>query len=100
MQPEPVKSIFNEKIMLKIKYSGKASKQFVGIHKGDKKSAEMIIRAVEGYSKDPFGHFDIKILKGKPAKFKRLRIGDYRIIFEDDKVTMWIYEIKHRQEAY
>lgn len=86
--------------MLKIKYSGKASKQFAGIHKGDKKSAEMIVSAVEEYAKDPFGHFDIKILKGKPVKFKRLRIGDYRIIFEDDKVTMWIYEIKHRQEAY
>ncbi len=67
--------------MLEIKYSGKASKQFARIHKGDKKSAEMILRAVEEYSKDPSGNFDIKILKGKHAKFKRLRIGDYRIIF-------------------
>ena len=86
--------------MLEIKYSGKASKQFARIHKGDKKSAEMIMRAVEGYSKDSFGNFDIKTLKGKHAKFKRLRIGDYRIVFEDDNVNMWIYEIKHRQEAY
>ncbi|TVM00165.1 MAG: type II toxin-antitoxin system RelE/ParE family toxin [Candidatus Brocadia sp. WS118] len=93
-------AFFNLYTMLEIKYSGKASKQFARIYKGDRKSAEMIIKAVEGFSRNPFGNFDIKILKGEHAKFKRLRIGDYRIIFEDDKVNMWIYEIKHRQEAY
>ncbi|MBF0515937.1 MAG: type II toxin-antitoxin system RelE/ParE family toxin [Nitrospirae bacterium] len=32
--------------------------------------------------------------------FKRLRIRDYRVIFEHDGATMIIYEIKHRREAY
>jgi mRNA-degrading endonuclease RelE of RelBE toxin-antitoxin system len=43
---------------------------------------------------------DIKTLKGKYGAFKRMRIGNYRIIFEDDGHILLIYEIKHRQEAY
>jgi len=39
-------------------------------------------------------------LKGKYAEFKRLRVGKYRIIFDDDGKVMVIYEVKHRQEAY
>ena len=45
-------------------------------------------------------NFDIKILKGKFQTFKRLRVGNYRIIFEEKNNNMYIYEIKHRQEAY
>jgi mRNA-degrading endonuclease RelE of RelBE toxin-antitoxin system len=43
---------------------------------------------------------DIKTLKGKYGTFKRLRVGNYRVIFEDDGRILLIYEIKHRQEAY
>ena len=31
---------------------------------------------------------------------KRLRVGKYRILFEDDSEVMSVYEVKHRQEAY
>jgi mRNA interferase RelE/StbE len=85
---------------MEIKYSDRAVKQIKQIHKGDKKSVRMIIDAVEAYARNPGGVSDIKVLKGKYGEFKRLRVGKYRIIFDDDGNTMFIYEVKHRQEAY
>lgn len=85
---------------MEIRYSGKAVKQFERINKGDKKSAKMILKTVETFAKNPVGNFDIKDLKGRYGNLKRLRTGNYRIIFEDNGKTMSIYEIKHRQEAY
>jgi mRNA-degrading endonuclease RelE of RelBE toxin-antitoxin system len=85
---------------MEIKYSEKAETQFKKICKGDKKSASMIMEVIEAYSKEPRRGFDIKTLKGKHGDFKRLRMGKYRIIFEEDADAMYIYEIKHRQEAY
>ncbi|MCK4662148.1 MAG: hypothetical protein KAT68_04740 [Bacteroidales bacterium] len=29
-----------------------------------------------------------------------MRVGNYRIIFDEDNNIMYIYKIKHRQEAY
>ena len=85
---------------MEIRYSEKAEKQITKIQKGDSKSAGMIIKTIEAYSDNPSGKFDLKILKGKYEDMKRLRIGNYRVIFEDNGTTMSIYEIKHRQEAY
>jgi mRNA interferase RelE/StbE len=85
---------------MEIKYSEKAVKQLEKIFGGDKKSASIIMSAIEAYSKGPNRDFDIKILKGKYGDLKRLRSGRYRIIFEDDGEVMLVYEIKHRQGAY
>ena len=85
---------------MEIKYSEKAAKQIETICRGDKRSASIIIEKIEAYSKNPRGHFDVKLLKGRYGDFKRIRVGKYRIIFEDDGEVMLIYEIKHRQEAY
>ena len=85
---------------MEIKYSEKAVKQLEKIWRGDKKSASIIMEAIEAYSKNPKRDFDIKLLKGKYGDLKRLRSGKYRIIFEDDGKVMLVYEIKHRQEAY
>ena len=81
-------------------YSEKAEKQLKRICKGDKKSAAMLVAAIEAYAADPDGNFDVKVLKGSYGDFKRLRVGRYRIIFDDEGNIMLIYEIKHRQEAY
>ncbi len=85
-----------------IRYSEKAEKQIKKIHKGDKKSAAMIIEAIENFAAYTSGKkdLDVKVLKGKYGDFKRLRAGNYRVIFEDDGAIMLIYEVKHRQEAY
>ena len=85
---------------MEIKYSEKAVKQLKKIHKGDSKSAAMIMQAIEKYATDPSGRVDVKVLRGKYGDLKRLRAGNYRVIFEDDNSIVLIYEIKHRQEAY
>ena len=85
--------------MMEIKYSEKSVKQITKINKGDRKSAIKIIEAIEAFSKNPSGKFDIKTLKGKYGDFKRLRVGNYRVIFEIGENVMSIYEIKHRQGA-
>ena len=87
-------------MIMEIKYSETAVKQLKQIAKGDKKSAARILKGIEAYAHDPKGSFDIKLLKGKYAVFKRLRIGNYRVIFDDEGSVMLVYEVKHRQEAY
>ncbi|OGW16345.1 MAG: hypothetical protein A3K09_00930 [Nitrospinae bacterium RIFCSPLOWO2_12_FULL_47_7] len=83
---------------MEIKYSERAVKQIRKIYKGDRKSAEMMLGAMESYAGNPSpGKFDIKVLKGKYGNFKRLRSGDYRIIFDDDENVIFVYEVKHRQ---
>ena len=83
-----------------ILYSEKSMKQLEKICKGDRKNADSIIRAIESYSLNPSGNSDIKVLRGKFGDFKRLRIGSYRVIFEDDGCIMRVLEVKHRQGAY
>ena len=78
----------------------KSRKAVEKISKGDKKSARLIIATIEKYSRNPEGSFDIKILKGKMGEFRRLRVGNYRIIFDDDGNILYIYEVKHRQGVY
>lgn len=81
-------------------YSKKAEKQLKKIVKSDRENALRIIRTIEDYSENPEGNFDIKVLKGKMATFKRLRVGKYRIIFDEEGNILHVYEIKHRQERY
>lgn len=52
------------------------------------------------YANNPKMKHDIKVLKGEYGDFKRLRVGNYRVIFDENKEIMLIYHVKHRQEAY
>ncbi|MBN1350338.1 type II toxin-antitoxin system RelE/ParE family toxin [candidate division KSB1 bacterium] len=70
------------------------------MHKSDKESAVRIFKTIESYAENPGSNFDVKILKGKMAAFKRLRVGNYRVIFDEDRHVLHIYQIKHRQESY
>lgn len=85
---------------MEILYTEKAAKELRKIAGNNKKNAELIIKKIESYVKNPKGLYDIKLLKGKFASFKRLRAGDYRIIFDEENNVMYIYEIKSRKEAY
>ncbi len=85
---------------MEIVYSVKAAKQLKNIARGDKKSAQMIILRIESYSKNPSKRHDVKLLKGRFGLFKRLRIGNYRVLFDNKNRIMSIYEIKQRQGAY
>jgi len=83
-----------------IRYSDKAVKQLKRLINGNRSSALAIVTTIEAYGENPAGNFDVKLLRGKHGDFKRLRVGRYRIIFDEENNVMTIYEIKHRKEAY
>ncbi len=85
---------------MKIKYSEIAAKQLKKINKSNKKNVKMIVESIEKYANNPENNQNIKVLKGKFETFKRLRSGNYRIIFDENDNVMYIYHIKHRKEAY
>jgi len=70
------------------------------IAKADKKTAKMIIEKIESFANRSESNFDIKMLRGRYGDLKRLRVGSFRVIFEFETETVFIYEIKHRKEAY
>lgn len=86
--------------MMNIVYSEKAAKYLRKLAKTNAKLAQRMIVEIEAYAENPIKHFDVKVLKGKFGDFKRLRVGDYRIIFDEDVEIMHIYDIQHRREAY
>ncbi|OHD55528.1 MAG: hypothetical protein A2Y33_00795 [Spirochaetes bacterium GWF1_51_8] len=85
---------------MEILYSEKAVAQLRKIAKGDRKSVQMILEKIELYAENPTGNYDVKFLKGSMSEYKRLRVGVYRVIFGDQNAVMYIYEVKHRKEAY
>jgi mRNA interferase RelE/StbE len=56
-----------------------------------------IYKKVDELSKNPFS-LDIKKLKGSDTF--RLRVGDYRVIFDIVKETISILKIGHRRNIY
>lgn len=44
-------------------------------------------------------HGDIKKLTNHTPEY-RLRVGDYRVLFEKEGDTIVVYKIKHRKESY
>jgi len=59
-----------------------------------------IIRAIENLSQNPFP-LQSRKLQGSEFDY-RIRIGDYRVIYQVDTKTkvITIYHIRHRREAY
>ena len=85
---------------MRIKYSDKATKQLRKIAESDRKVAKRIFKKIERYADEPTGKHDIKALKGKYGSFLRLRVGEYRAIFDLAENEMLVYEVRHGQEAY
>jgi mRNA interferase RelE/StbE len=56
-----------------------------------------IIEKVEEMTEDSAG--DIKQLTNFTSEY-RLRIGDYRVLFEIEGNTIVVYRVRHRREAY
>lgn len=52
--------------------------------------------------RNPYFGSNIKRLKGELSDYYRYRIGDYRLFYkiEDDKILIFIVDIKHRKDAY
>ena len=56
-----------------------------------------IVRKIEYMSHDLAG--DVKRLTSTTAEY-RLRVGDYRVLFEIEGSKIAMYRIRHRREAY
>jgi len=72
-------------------------KAYEALNKLEPMISKRILNKILLLSEDPF-HQDIKRLKGIEAY--RLRIGDYRVIFEIEKDTIQILKIGHRKNIY
>jgi len=79
----------------KIRYKKSVAKDIKSI---ENKEKERILNKIEdALSKKPEQY---PLLKGRFAGFRRLRVGNYRVIFSlfDDEI--WILRIGHRSESY
>jgi mRNA interferase RelE/StbE len=56
-----------------------------------------VLARIEKMSNDLKG--DVKRLTNFTPEY-RLRVGDYRVLFEIEKETIVIYRIRHRREVY
>jgi mRNA interferase RelE/StbE len=63
----------------------------------DKSEARHIIEKIELMKIDLAG--DVKRLTNFTPEF-RLRVGDYRVLFETDGEKVVIYRVRHRKDAY
>lgn len=63
----------------------------------DKKLARVIFSKIEALSNNLQG--DVKKLVNFTPEY-RLRVGDYRILFETEGDKIIIYRVRHRKEAY
>jgi len=65
-----------------------------------KKIAAQVVTRIEGLAKDPSPRQSLK-LSGADRLY-RIRVGDYRIIYEYDPTALLvtIYYVRHRREVY
>jgi mRNA interferase RelE/StbE len=56
-----------------------------------------IIKCIEAMSDDLKG--DVKRLTNFTPEY-RLRVGDYRVLFEVENKNIVVYRVRHRREAY
>ena len=80
-----------------IKWKHSAEKDLRGI---DRQFISQIIEAVGSLSENPFPS-QSRRLKGAESSY-RIRIGDYRIIYQVDskKKLIIIYHVRHRKDVY
>lgn len=60
---------------------------------------ELLLRAIDSLAEDPFRGYPLrKALKG----FYKLRVGDYRIVYDirQKKITVVVIAVGHRKDVY
>jgi len=84
--------------MFDVKYSRQAAKFLKSL---DKTTVSRILTKIEKLKHDPFSH-DSKIIEGYSEKLFRVRVGDYRILYEVDynDNLIGIVKIDKRSRAY
>jgi len=79
--------------MKAVVFASAAGRQWIKLTAGVR---ARITPKLEAYA--AFGTGDVKRLKGQAGC--RLRIGDYRVIFFEDRQTMTVIAVGHRREIY
>ena len=85
-----------------IRIHPKAIKELGDIDKRNRyRIKEKMSELSNSFGKKDLG-LDIKPVAGakRGVKLYRLRVGDYRVIFEVTKNVLWIARISHRSEVY
>ncbi|MBE9057124.1 type II toxin-antitoxin system RelE/ParE family toxin [Sphaerospermopsis sp. LEGE 08334] len=77
-----------------IEFKPKAIKDLQKIPVNDR---ERIINKIEAMQEDL--QEDVKRLTNFTPEY-RLRVGDYRVLFELEEQTIIVYRVKHRSKAY
>jgi len=81
-------------MIYQIEFKPRALKDLRAIDKGE---ARRVIEKVEALENDLAG--DIKRLTDFTPEY-RLRVGNYRVLFEVEGVKVVIYRVRHRKDAY
>jgi mRNA interferase RelE/StbE len=64
----------------------------------DQPAALRILRAIDHYCET--GEGDVKALSGEFAGLLRLRVGRYRVMFDETLNTITVHRIRDRRDAY
>jgi mRNA interferase RelE/StbE len=67
------------------------------IERLDRRQASRVLARIEGMRSDLLG--DVKKLTNFMPEY-RLRVGDYRVLFEVEGQRLVIYRVVHRRDAY
>jgi len=83
-------------MIFQIIWSGSAAKE---LKKIDETVAKRIFKKVSELSENPY-HSDVTKIIGDP--YFRLRVGDYRVIFDiqNDMLRILILKVGHRKKVY
>jgi mRNA interferase RelE/StbE len=84
--------------MYKIEYNKRVVKELEHL---PKREQLLLIEKIEELKKDPRPH-GVKTLKGEYAGYLRIRVGNYRVIYEiiDKKLVILVLKIADRKEVY
>ncbi|MGI8641182.1 MAG: type II toxin-antitoxin system RelE family toxin [Pyrinomonadaceae bacterium] len=78
----------------KIEFKPRATKDLRSINRAD---AQKILAKIRAMENDLTGN--VKHLTDFEPQY-RLRVGDYRVLFDIENDSAIVYRIKHRREAY
>ena len=79
-----------------VRIKGSASRELARIQQPDR---ARLVNAIENLKEHPF---EGSVLKGGFRGIRRLRVGDYRILYEllDGELVILVVRVAHRKEAY
>jgi mRNA interferase RelE/StbE len=83
----------------KVLFSSEAEKSLVKL---DKNIIKRIFNSLEQLSTDPFNNPNTKKMKGKEGIYYRLRVGNYRVIYEikNNELIIFVVRLGPRGDIY